>query len=601
VDGQNTAAEVVAPALDLPEVELVVERRPDGVILLQSATPLVVEHRSLPRALAAQAERIPGKTHLAERLGPEFGWRRQTFGKAKAEADAVAQWLLDRNIAAGQPVLVVSGNSIAHATVRYGAMAAGVPVCPVSVNYALMGAQNGYDRLRFAIDLVRPAVIFAETAAFAPALAAVAPAGVPIVTRDPEAFGPDAVAYDAVLATSVTDAVRAAIEGADVEAPAAYMLTSGSTGRPKAVVHSQRMLMASVYQGHQALGQYCGWTDELLDWLPWNHVSGTTTAFAALTFGGSLFIDDGKPVPGAFAETLRNLREVPVRYLTNVPVGFAMLADALEKDDGLRRAVFENVHILLYGGAGLPQPIYDRLQALAVKTTGRRVFLSTGYGSTETTSGFMSIYFHSDRVGVGLPLPGAVAKLVPTGDLYEVRVKGPMVMSGYLDAPAANTAAFDEEGFYRMGDLVGLHDPQDLTRGLYFAGRIAEEFKLDSGTFVRGGALRLELIKALSPRVSDLLLCGEGRGSVGVLAWPAPGVDTGDLQAVARLLSAHNAANPGNSTRVARFAFLAEPPNVAAHEVSDKGSINQAPALRRRGADVERLYAETPDPDVVRL
>lgn len=601
MNGQIDALAPSKPGLALPPVKLVIDHRADGTILLQSAADLAIEHLTLPRALAAQALRNPDKTHLAERVGSEPGWRRQSFAEGKAAADAVTQWLLDRQIEPGRPVLILSGNSIAHSTIRNGAMAASVPVCPLSVNYALMGAQNDYERLRYALELVRPAVIFAESAAFAAAASAIAPAGVPVITRDPQAFGPEAVAYDAVIATAVSDAVKDAITSADPDAPAAYMLTSGSTGRPKAVVHTQRMIMSSVYQGYQALGQFAGWDGDLLDWLPWNHVSGTVTAFSAITFGGSLHIDEGKPTPGAFTETLRNLREVPVSYFTNVPLGFAMLADAAEKDDELRRAIFKNLQILLYGGAGLPQPLYDRLQALSEKTTGRRLFLTTGYGSTETTSGFMSIHFPSDRVGVGLPMPGMVVKLVPLGEHYELRVKGPLVMKGYLDAPQINASAFDDEGFYRMGDTVGLHDPDDFTQGLFFAGRIAEEFKLDSGTFVRGGALRVELVAALSPLVSDLLLCGEGRGAVGVLAWPAAGVDTRDLASVASRLSAHNAANPGSSTRVARFAYLSEPPSAGAHELSDKGSINQGAALRRRVADVERLYAEDPGPDVLSL
>ncbi|MEO8115196.1 MAG: AMP-binding protein, partial [Phenylobacterium sp.] len=540
-------------AVAFPPVDLEIERRPDGVIVMTPREPLRIGTPSVPAGLARQAERVPDKTHLAERAGAEREWRRQTFAQAKAESDAVAQWLLDRSIPTGRPVMILSGNSIAHGTMRYGAMAASVPVSPVSTNYSLMGAAGGFERLRHVVDLVRPAVIFAETAAYAPAVAACAP-GVPVISREPEAFGAAGVSLDGVLATRFTGAVATSIAKLDPDAPAAYMLTSGSTGRPKAVIQTQGMIAANLHQGWQTLGEAAGWDDVLLEWMPWSHVSGAFTSMAAAIFGGSLFIDEGKPLPGLFEETIRNLREIPLRYFTNVPAGYAMLVQALEQDEVLRRTFFKDLRLMLYGGAGLPQPVYDRLQALAVATCGHRVFLTTGYGATETTSGCMSIYFPTDKVGIGLPMPGLSVKMVPLDDRYELRMKGPMVTPGYLDAPEVNATIRDEEGFYRIGDTGRFHDPADPAQGLAFAGRLAEEFKLDTGTWVSGGALRLQLLGALSPLASDLLICGEGQGAVGVLAWPAPGADPTDLAAVAEKLALHNRANPGSSTRVAHFA-----------------------------------------------
>lgn len=583
-----------------PPVDLKIERRADGVIVMTPRTALEIDTPSVPAGLARQALRVPNKTHLAERSGPDRAWRRQSFAEAKAESDAVAQWLLDREIPAGRPVMILSGNSIAHGTIRCGAMAAGAPVSPVSANYALMGAAGGFERLRHVVELVRPAVIFAESAAYAAAVAGCAP-GVPVISREPGAFGRGAVAYDEVLTTPVTDDVARSIANLDSDAPAAYMLTSGSTGRPKAVIQTQGMIVANLHQGWQTLGRAAGWDDVLLEWMPWSHVSGAFTSMAATIFGGSLHIDEGKPLPGLFDETIRNLREIPLRYFTNVPAGYAMLTQALEGDKELRQVFFRDLRLMLYGGAGLPQPVYDRLQALAVETCGHRIFLTTGYGATETTSGCMSIYFPTDQVGIGLPMPGLSVKMVPLDDRYELRMKGPMVTPGYLDAPEVNTTIRDEEGFYRIGDTARFHDPQDPAKGLAFAGRLAEEFKLDTGTWVSGGALRLQLVGALSPLVSDLLVCGEGRDAVGVLAWPAPGVDADDLAAVAAKLQVHNRENPGSSTRVRRFAFLREPPNAEAHELSDKGGVNQALAKRRRAEAVEHLYSATPDQAVLRL
>lgn len=598
-EGQQAAhrqATSASAPLDLPPVRLILETRPSGEILLQSATPLVVGRTSLPLALAEQALLSPTKTHLAEReaIGAP-GWRRQTFAMAKDQTDAVAQWLLDRAIGPDRPVLILSGNSIAHATMRYGAMAANVPVCAVSPNAALMGAATGYERLRRVVALLRPVVIFAETPQFAAAAQAIAPPDAVIVSRFPDACNGNAVDYQELLATPVTGAVSASIRRCDPDAPAVYMLTSGSTGRPKVVPHTQRMIMAMIHQGWQTLGHLIGWDDQMLDWLPWSHASGTISAYAAATFGGTLYIDGGMPLPGAFEETVRNLRETPVRSMGNVPAGYAMLADALEKDEGFRRVFFDQVRTLLYGGAALPKPLYDRLQAMSEATSGRRVFLSTGYGSTETTSGCLSIYFQTDKVGVGLPMPGVIAKLVPDDDRYELRIKGPTVMTGYLDAPEANAAAFDEEGFYRMGDTVAFHDLANPAHGLYFTGRLAEEFKLNSGTFVRGGEIHDEVLRRLSPLVAELLVCGEGRDEIGILAWPAgpPGPDS--LNIIAQRLAAYNEHNGASSRRIARFAFLSEPPSLVGQEVSDKGTINQQAALGRRSGVVEALYSADPD------
>jgi feruloyl-CoA synthase len=337
---------------------------------------------------------------------------------------------------------------------------------------------------------------------------------------------------------------------------------------------------------------------------------------AAAMFGGSLFIDEGKPVPGLFAETLRNLREIAVPYFSNMPAGFAFLVDALEEDEELCRSFFSRLRLLLYGGAGLPQPLYDRLQRLAVRTTGRRIAFTTGYGATETTSGCMVITFLTEKVGIGLPTPGLEVKLVPTDDRYEIRLRGDNITPGYLHDPEQTASAFDDEGFFRTADAARFHDEHDVNQGLYFAGRLAEEFKLGTGTWVYGGQVRSRVIEALSPAVTDLILCGADRDFLAVLGVPSqaglraiadsPGGSIGELtgdekvrQFVSRALDRYNASNPGSSTRIERFAFVREMPSAEKRELSDKGTVNQSIALRNRSAEIEALYADPPAAGVV--
>jgi len=605
--------------VEFPPVNLDMSTRADGTIVMTPHEALDVGCATVPAGLARQAARQPDKLHLAERPEPGADWTGVTFSGMKARADSFTQYLLDLAPAAGRPVLIVSGNSVAHAVARYGAMGAGVPVCPVSANYGLLGAKGGFERLRHVMEMTQPAVVVAESAAFADAVNATAPEDAVVVSRNPEAYRAPASGLNTVLATVAGPAVAESIAGLDRDAPAAYMLTSGSTGKPKAVVQTQRMITANLYQGWQVLGRAAGWDDTLLEWLPWSHVSGAFSSMAAAVFGGTFYIDGGKPLPGLFEETIRNLSEIPLKYFTNVPAGYAMLVEALETDPELRRVFFSKLRLMLYGGAGLPQPLFDRLQALAEAETGHRIFMTTGYGATETTSGCMSIYFMSEKVGIGLPMPGLSVKMVPIdGERYELRMKGEMVTPGYLNRPDLESEIRDEEGYYRIGDTATFHDPENPAQGLAFAGRMAEEFKLDTGTFVSGGALRAELVKATAPLIQDLVLCGENRPYLAVLAWPnapalaeAAGMPGADAQTLARSpealdviaqrLADHNASCRGSSERILRFALLTTPPDAEAHEVSDKGTINQDAARRNRAADVERLYAATPDTGVVDL
>ncbi|HKZ73096.1 MAG TPA: AMP-binding protein, partial [Steroidobacteraceae bacterium] len=564
---------------------------------------------------ARWAARLGDKTYLAQRAAPGGPWIEHSYAATRRDADAFAQWLLDRGIERGRALLILSGNSIQHAVAKYGAMSARVPVCPVSVNYSLLGGDFG--RLRHVVGLVRPAVVLAEQAVkYRNALENVDFGDAVIVTDDPAALARPAVSLGEVLSTRAGAAVARSIAAIHPDEPAAYMLTSGSTSLPKAVIQTQRMITANLAQGRQVLGETAGWREVMLDWLPWNHVSGAFTKMGVLTSGGTLYIDGGRPLPGQFEESLANLKEIAPHFYVNVPAGYAMLADALERDEALRQRFFSRVRLALYGGAGLPQALYDRIQSLAVRTVGERIFFTSGYGATETSSGCMAIYFPTEEVGIGLPMPGLTVKLVPLAGRYEVRMQGPMITPGYLTRPDLNAEIFDEEGFYRTGDAAQFHDPQDVGKGLKFAGRLAEDFKLATGTWVSAGRLRAELLEACAPAFADLLVCGEHREHVAVLAWPsaagcrvilgadAPS-DPGQLRTDARLrawlagrLAAFDAER-ASSARVERLALLAEPPSVDRHEVSDKGTINQRVALDRRQRDVEMLYANPPAPEVI--
>ena len=583
-----------------PSAQMRLDQRPDGSILVEPTLALDPFVPNIPAELARAALAQPDKTYLAQRSERGAPWVRQTYAATKRDADAIAQWLLDLKIEPGRSLLILSGNSIAHAMVKLGAMSAGVPVCPVSVNYSLMGGDFG--RLLHVVGLVRPAVVFAEQASrFKNVLETIDFGDATVVTDDPSTLGRKATALSAVLATPVTGAVAASIDALDPDAPAAYMLTSGSTSLPKAVNQTQRMITANLAQGRQVLGKTAGWRDVMLDWLPWNHVSGAFTQMGVLTSGGTLYIDSGLPVAGRFEESIDNLKEITPAFYVNVPLGYAMLADALERDAELRQRVFSKLRMVLYGGAGLPQALYDRIQRMSVETTGEKIFFTTGYGATETSSGCMAIYFPTDEVGIGLPMPGLSLKLVPNGPRYEVRLRGPMVMKGYVGQAAGNSEIFDDEGFYRTGDTAQFHDPEDIGKGLKFAGRLAEDFKLASGTWVSAGRLRAQVIEALAPLVSDVLVCGEGHAYVALLAWPsASGREMGDALArqLGERLELFNASR-GTSERIERLALLTDPPSVNAHEVSDKGTINQRVAMARRAADVLRLYAEPLNPSTI--
>ena len=603
--------------LDMLPPDIALERRADGTILLsQRHAPAEAEH-SIPHLFARQAAAFPDRAFLAQR-GPSGEWDRLTYGAMKAQADAVAAALLARGLDQSSPVMVLSGNSLAHGILMMGAMTAGVPIAPVSVAYSLMSGDHA--KLRHVFGIAKPRMVFAENGAlFGKALAALPLDGVEVVTVEGAPEGVKATAFADLLATRPGPEVAAAMDRIRPDSVAKLLFTSGSTGMPKGAIQTHGMLTAgiAVQQGLR-LPETDDEIPTILEWMPWNHISAGNISFNnTIANAGTIFLDAGRPIPGMFDETIRNLKEISPTTYGSAPIAFSMLADAMERDDALRESFFRRLKVLGYGGATLSPDLYERIQALAIRTTGRRMVLTTMYGATET-QGITVVHWVTDRVGlIGLPLPGITLKLVPNGLKMEVRVKGPTVTPGYKDRPDLNEGAFDEEGFYRLGDAARFLDENDPAQGLVFDGRVTEDFKLSSGTWVSVGTLRAELIAALSPLVQDAVICGLDRDYVAVLAWPNmlaareiagdpslsdPAAILASPKIVAHAkaaLAAHNAGAGGSSGKVRRLMLMTEPPSVDGHEITDKGYINQRATLERRADLVKALYADPPGPGIV--
>ncbi len=585
-----TAASAPFRDVNFMPVDLDVAEHEDGTISLRTNLPLEEYDANLPRVLAARAALEGDKKALAIRNAAGV-WEHTSYTHFKRDLDAVTQWLLD-NIPRGTAILLIGPNTPAYATLTFAAYAAGVIVCPVGM--ASLQSAAGEARLQHVIAKAKPSAIFADgTLVIQRLIAHVADPSVLIIAPDPESYSGAVVAWTELVGTTATPDVAAAIDNLDTTVPASYMMTSGSTGLPKLVATSLDNIAAVTIQSTIIFGPEV-YQGNIVDWLPWHHAAGAGVLRTTLFNGGSLYIDGGKPMPTLFDETIRNLREIPVPYFANVPQGFAMLVDAMEKDAQLRQSFFRDMRLMLYGGAGLPQPVYDRLQALAVAETGHRIHMSSGYGMTETVTGCIAIHFPTDRVGIGLPPPGIEVKLVPNGSRYEVRLRGPNVMMGYVDEPEQTAKAFDDEGFYRTGDLANFHDRNNPGEGLYFAGRLAEEFKLLTGSWVYGGQVRDAVLEQLDGDVSEIVLCGENREYLTVMAWPKSSDDGTLLARITEKLKLYNARGTGASVGIRRVVLLELPPNPVGGEVSDKGTINRRAVLTNRADILEQLYAADP-------
>jgi feruloyl-CoA synthase len=597
-----------------------VERRPDGVIVLKSRIPLQAYEKHIPASLAKWARQAPERTWLAQRTGADRQWRKLSYGEAKRLVDGLTQGLLNLGLGPGRPVAILSGNSIEHALMTQAAMQARFPAAPVSPAYSLMSQDHA--KLKYLFGLIKPAVVMVQDGpTFEKALKALDLTGVTIVHVARPSDGIESVSFADLAATPVTGDVEQSIAKITPETVGKLLFTSGSTGMPKAVINTQEMMCANAAMMMQVRPREPdGPVSTVLDWMPWNHTMGGNAAFNPILIdGGTLYIDDGRPMPGQLEETIRNLREVSPTYYANVPAGYAALAAAMEKDDALCRSFFKNLSIMAYGGARLPDDLYDRMQALAVRTTGERIVFYTGWGSTETAPTATGTYWDTERVGlIGLPFPGVELKMVPCGSKYELRLRGINVTPGYFGQPELTSKMFDEEGFYCIGDAGIFIDEKDPLKGIIFAGRVVEDFKLTTGTFVHVGSLRTDAIAAATPAVHDALVAGQDRPFIALLAWPNlhacrqivgnPDASYEDvvrhpavIACLKRGLEAHNAATTGSSMRIARAMLMVEPPSIDGNELTDKGYINQRAGLERRAALVEKLYAEKPGEDVIVL
>jgi feruloyl-CoA synthase len=600
------------------EPAVATESLPGGGMILRSPQKLAPYHRCVGEMLERWAGHDPARLFLAERDGAG-GWRRLSYGDALSAARAIGQALIDRGLGPERPVMILSENGIDHALLALGAMHVGVPVTPVSVAYSRLS--QDFAKLRAVRDLVAPGLVFADDGErYAPALAALGlrDAELVVSARPPEGIA--ATAFSALLATRPGAAVDAAYRAVGPDTIAKILFTSGSTGEPKGVVNTQRMLCANQQMYAQAWPFLADRPPVLLDWLPWNHTFGGNSDFnMVLRNGGTLYIDDGKPVPGLIERTAANLREVAPTLYLNVPRAFAMLLDFLERDAALARNLFSDLDLILYAGAALPQSVWERLEALSLKTLGHKLPMVSAWGTTETAPLATLVHYPIERAGnIGLPAPGCEIKLVPEGDKIEIRVRGPNVTPGYWRRADLTRAAFDEDGFYRPGDAVRLADPADPARGIVFDGRLGENFKLTSGTWVTVGALRVAVIAAGAPIIEDAVVTGHDRDEIGLLVFPSLAgcrglcshlstdgplasliADRAVRNALAAGLERHNAGAGGSSHRIARALLMDRPPSIDKGEITDKGYINQRAVLTNRAALVERLHAAAPPPEVL--
>ena len=572
----GTRRPVRAARLAAPEVE--VERRAGGVIHLRSPRALPAYPLKMTEKLDHWAAVAPDRVFLAQR---EAGTRWQTFTYAEVREGArrIASALLKRNLSADRPVMVLSGNDIEHALIELGAMYAGVPYAPVSPAYSLLSTD--FARLKGIVDLMTPGLVYASMeGAFGRAIEGAVPSGTEILFRD------DFHRLEGERAGPEVDEAHAKVGPHTI---AKFLFTSGSTGHPKAVINTQRLWCSNQAMARETLAFLQDEPPVMVEWAPWHHTAGGNKDFGVTLYnGGSLYIDEGKPLPGAIETTVRNLREIAPTFYFNVPKGYEALLPFLRADRKLRENFYSRLKLLWFAGAGVAQHVFDEIKDLAYETCGEEILFGTGLGSTETGPFTMGRTWNTrNAANMGLPPPGVDLKLVPIEgtDAYEARVKGPHITPGYWRQPELTRQAFDEEGYYRLGDSF-VFEGEPLP-GLVYRGRISEDFKLSTGTWVNVGPLRARFVEHFAPMVRDVVFAGEGRSEIAALVFPAQNFSSEDFQSKFKTLE-----STGSSNRIVRYAILQEPPSLDAGEMTDKGSINQRAVLQRRKDVVERLYRE---------
>jgi feruloyl-CoA synthase len=581
--------------VSLGRIEATFDQRSDGTMIVRSTAALPPYPEKITERLDHWAKVAPKRTFIAQR-GSDGSWRQLTYGEARDRARSIGQALIDRGLSVDRGVAILSGNDIEHALLALACMHVGVAYVPVSSAYSLVSTD--FAKLKYVVRLLTPGFVFAaDGQRFAKATAAAVPADTEIMFGD---------RFSELEATQPTAAVEQAHAAVGPDTVAKFLLTSGSTGQPKAVINTQRMLCSNQQMIAQALPSLGAVPPVLVDWLPWNHTAGSNHNLGLVLYhGGTLYIDEGKPVAGLIESTVRNLREIAPTIYISVPRGYEALLPFLREDAVLRKTFFSRLGLLQYAAAVLPQPIWQAYEELAIETCGERILWITGYGATETAPSAMYTSRGAARAGtVGLPLDGLEMKLAPEDGKLEVRFRGPSITPGYWRQPELTRAAFDAEGYYRTGDAMRFIDPADPGQGFEFDGRTAEDFKLTTGTWVSVGPLRAKINAACSPLVQDVVIAGHDRDRLGALVFPNSAAcrELSGAALRARLQEIFDRlarGSTGSSMRIARVLVMETPPSIDAGEITDKGSINQRAVLKNRASLVEQLYAEPPGPAII--
>lgn len=593
-----------------------IERRDDGNIILKCRIPLNMRKTSLPAYLRHYANERPESKWLYQRLTENDGWRSVSFSEAAKTMNSLTQSLLDLNLKAGQSLVILCENTIEHALVALAAMQASIPLVPLSPAFFLKTKSKTAfaDRL----EPIQVGAIFVNNSVQAASVLATLEPHIPVISVEGARPDHDDLLYSEASIRAYGQEVETAFESIDPDTPARFMFTSGSTGSPKPTIHTHTNMIAAIESNLMTNGFQDAGKVVRLDWMPWHHVVGTSILGITLLSGGSYYIDEGKPVGTLFSKTIDNLQDISPTVYFSMPAGYVMLVEELENDEKLSAKFFKNLEFMSYAGARLPDDIARRMQILAVKNTGYKLPFTCGYGATETGPGGAMVYWQTEHVGlIGLPQPGYDLKLVPVDEgRYAVWIRGKGVTPGYLGMPELNDEIFDDEGFIKMGDAATFVDPDNINEGLAFAGRLSEEFKLLTGTFVLGSTLRVKIMDAIAPIVQDVVVCGADKSYVAILAWlnvkaaraflNSPSATLDDLIIDERILAHistnlldYNRQNPGSSTRIARFQLLKEPASFDYGEINDKNTINPQAVQRNRVSTVDALYEKTPSDAII--
>ncbi|WP_108258474.1 feruloyl-CoA synthase [Mangrovicoccus ximenensis] len=601
----------MATGLSMVPHDVAMERR-GGDIVLSTRVPMdeIVSHTGV--WLHRWAAYTPDRIFLAERAGE--GWREHGYAEVLEMVRSLASGLLARGLGPGTPIVIMSGNGVDHALLSFAAQYVGIPTVPLAEQYSLIEEAHG--RLVYVLDKIRPAMAFVDSARrYAKALELPQLAGVEIVAADPAGAPRPVTPLAELMAGDASPGLEEAHRRVGPDTVAKVLFTSGSSSDPKGVLTTQRMMCANQAQMSSVLPFLKDRPPKITCWLPWNHVfGGSHNVNMMLAHGGTMRIDLGKPTARGFATTLENTRAHPGTLSFNVPVGYSMLVQAMEDDLALREAFFRDLDLIFYAGASLPQPVWTRLEEMAMEIRGRLPLMISSWGMTETAPATIMLHENVGRSGIiGVPLPGTEIKLIPdAGMRCELRVKGPNIMPGYWEDAKKTAEAFDADGYLVTGDAVRFVDPADPDRGLVFDGRVSEDFKLTTGTWVQAGKLRLDALEALRGLVQDVVICGHDRGEIGLFIFPRPEQVHGDNTSEGAVIDAHLQAGieavmremersaTGSAKKITRAIILAEPPSLKDGEVTDKGSLNVRKIITRRAGLLERLY-DNEDPGLIRV